>query len=318
MMSSSSFPVFLLFLLGCCLSLSLASVEPPTNVTLRCHNLQNILEWDYGILPPGVKFKVKIQPYDGVFHGSQIVWVDPPELRADISFLRDSTNYYFVDVTAVVGQNESETAPPDGLTFSYFQGSLTDMTCSLDLPPVNATMQPDGHILLSFTHPWLWHHQKIDGNRNPKRQKKSNDAKKVKELPEFTYEVLVGTGQSITNARQGPLGPAQETCYVATVEPSSPTPLLLPDSEFISTDITTDQPEFRAPIGLGRNMEEVVEDMPLNDDGHAYMEGSNMEEDETILSSRDTSSGYEKREDIPVVVDLGNDELAEGYRIRNL
>lgn len=66
---------------------------------------------------------------------------------------------------------------------------------SVDLPPVNATMQPDGHILLRFIHPWLWHHQMTDDNPSPKRQKKSNDARSKKDLPEFRYEILVGEAQ---------------------------------------------------------------------------------------------------------------------------
>lgn len=103
---------------------------------------------------------------------------------------------------------------------------------------------------------------------------------------------------------------------MATVEPSSPTPLLCPANGFTPTDITTDSPDFRAPIGLDRNVEEDMEETPMNDDGHAYMEGSNMEADERILSLSDNSSGYEQRD--KVVVDLGDDDLAEGYRIRNL
>lgn len=59
----------------------------------------------------------------------QEVFVDPPELRADISFLRDSSNYYYIEVTAMVGQNESKAAPPDGLSFSYDKDALTTMKC---------------------------------------------------------------------------------------------------------------------------------------------------------------------------------------------
>ncbi|XP_022619335.1 interferon gamma receptor 1 [Seriola dumerili] len=183
----SCYPLFLLGLL----SVSLAYVEPPTNVTLRCHNLHNILEWDYGILLPDIRFKVTIQPYSG---SALVFWVDPQELQLDISSLSDSSNSYYLEVIAVVGQNESEPAPRNGITFSYFQDSLTRQKCSLDLPPVNVTTEPYDHVLYRFFHPWLWHHQMLSNNPNPKsRQKKSNDAPTKNQLPQFDYTVLVGS-----------------------------------------------------------------------------------------------------------------------------
>lgn len=42
-----------------CVPLSI--VEPPTNVTLHCHNLDNIVEWTYSHLVPGIKFRVDIR-----------------------------------------------------------------------------------------------------------------------------------------------------------------------------------------------------------------------------------------------------------------
>uniref|UniRef100_A0A3B4YLK8 Interferon gamma receptor 1 n=1 Tax=Seriola lalandi dorsalis TaxID=1841481 RepID=A0A3B4YLK8_SERLL len=183
----SCYPLFLLGLL----SVSLAYVEPPTNVTLRCHNLHNILEWDYGILLPDIRFKVTIQPYSGSL---LVFWVEPQELQLDISSLSDSGNSYYLEVIAVVGENESEPAPRKGITFSYFQDSLTRQKCSLDLPPVNVTTEPYDHVQYRFIHPWLWHHQTLSDNPNPKsRQKKSNDAPTKNQLPQFSYAVLVGS-----------------------------------------------------------------------------------------------------------------------------
>uniref|UniRef100_A0A3B4V434 Interferon gamma receptor 1 n=1 Tax=Seriola dumerili TaxID=41447 RepID=A0A3B4V434_SERDU len=184
---------WLLFKASWHLCVSVSTVEPPTNVTLRCHNLHNILEWDYGILLPDIRFKVTIQPYSG---SALVFWVDPQELQLDISSLSDSSNSYYLEVIAVVGQNESEPAPRNGITFSYFQDSLTRQKCSLDLPPVNVTTEPYDHVLYRFFHPWLWHHQMLSNNPNPKsRQKKSNDAPTKNQLPQFDYTVLVGSQQ---------------------------------------------------------------------------------------------------------------------------
>lgn len=37
------------------------SVEPPTNVTLFCHNLKNLLQWSYDEPVPGLRFRVEIR-----------------------------------------------------------------------------------------------------------------------------------------------------------------------------------------------------------------------------------------------------------------
>ena len=57
--------------------------------------------------------------------------MDPPPLKADISFLSDPANEYSVQVIAVIGQDESDPAPSDGLSFSYFKDTQEDQQCEL-------------------------------------------------------------------------------------------------------------------------------------------------------------------------------------------
>lgn len=42
------------------LNVSVSSVEPPTNVTFRCHNLHDLLQWSYEPLVAGLRFRVNI------------------------------------------------------------------------------------------------------------------------------------------------------------------------------------------------------------------------------------------------------------------
>lgn len=175
-----------------------AQVEPPTNVTLHCHNLDNVLQWSYDQLSPGLKFKVDIS---SILSEARVVWVDSPTVQADVSFLSDPVDEYFVTVTAVVGQNESDVAPPDGLTFSYFEDTLTSQKCSLDFPSVNVTQQDDT-ILFRFTHPWLLYHQKFPDLPNTKgkkeERKKGPFAQISDRLPVFLYEVEI-VNQSLSH-----------------------------------------------------------------------------------------------------------------------
>nr|QDO15118.1 cytokine receptor family B13 [Siniperca chuatsi] len=165
-----------------------AHVESPTNVTLHCRNLHNVLEWSYDQLSPGLKFRVNIGSYINISHN--VVWVDSPTRQADVSFLSDPNNEYFLTVTAVIGPNESEHAPPDGIVFSYFKDSPANQICFVDLPPVNVTAQQDDTILFRFTHPWLLYHQKLPGNRNPKMKRHGAQFSST-QLPVFTYNVVI-------------------------------------------------------------------------------------------------------------------------------
>lgn len=170
-----------------------AHVEPPANVTLHCHNLHNVLKWSYGQHSPGLKFRVDIGSTADLKGYPNMIWISPPaQLQADVSFLSDPTNDYFLTVTAVIGQNESDYAPYDGINFSYFKDSPADRKCFVDFPSVNVTAQQDSTVLLRFTHPWLVYHQRLSSTPNTKpRKKKSHDAQISQELPVFHYDVVV-------------------------------------------------------------------------------------------------------------------------------
>lgn len=47
----------------CVVSASVSAVEPPSNVTFHCHNMHNVLQWSYGEMVPGLRFRVDIYPY---------------------------------------------------------------------------------------------------------------------------------------------------------------------------------------------------------------------------------------------------------------
>lgn len=59
------------------------------------------------------------------------LWVNAPTLQADVSSLSDPYDDYILDVTAVLGANESDNAPPDGIIFSYFMSSPAELKCEL-------------------------------------------------------------------------------------------------------------------------------------------------------------------------------------------
>lgn len=63
------------------------------------------------------------------------MWVDYPELQCDLSSFSQPDNEYMVNVTAVVGLEESPAAPPDGLVFSYYQNSVDTLKCECSKRP---------------------------------------------------------------------------------------------------------------------------------------------------------------------------------------
>ncbi|XP_051276106.1 interferon gamma receptor 1-like [Dicentrarchus labrax] len=179
MFSVKYHPVFLLLL---CLRAVAAHVEPPANVTLVCHNLHNVLKWSYDQFVPGLAFKVAISSTSSA---PDVLWVSPPSLQADVS-ISDIDYDYFLTVSAVIGQNESDPAPPDGITFSYFHGSLVGQKCSVDFPPVTVTAQQDGPVHYQFKHPWLLYSERLA--KKSEQKKKSADKEF---LPELQYDVGV-------------------------------------------------------------------------------------------------------------------------------
>ncbi|KAI3363354.1 hypothetical protein L3Q82_011979 [Scortum barcoo] len=172
-------------------SVSVFTVEPPTDVNLRCHNLHNVLTWSYDRPSPGLRFQVDYCS-DQSCHVP--IWVDPPNLKAVLPVFSDPSYDYFVSVTAVVGENNSDATPPDGIRFSYFKNSQEEKKCFVDFPSVNVTAQPDGFVLFRFIHPWLLYNHRLPASLKSKsRQKRNHDAQfeEHEELPTFTYDVIV-------------------------------------------------------------------------------------------------------------------------------
>uniref|UniRef100_A0A3P8S2D3 Fibronectin type-III domain-containing protein n=1 Tax=Amphiprion percula TaxID=161767 RepID=A0A3P8S2D3_AMPPE len=148
-------------------------MTPPVNVTLHCHNLTNILKWDYNQLTPGVTFRVDIKPYVGfVFH-----FVHPPDLQVELPPLTDPSIEFYVTVTALMGEEKSEPDPSeDGITFSYFKDSSANQKCFVDLPSVNVTTQPHDQVQFSFEHPWLLYKKKLrDGGQSKFKKRRRHD-----------------------------------------------------------------------------------------------------------------------------------------------
>ncbi|XP_030604081.1 growth/differentiation factor 10b [Archocentrus centrarchus] len=174
------FPACLLFWIRVVAS----HVAPPENVTLDCRNFRNMLKWSYPENTPGLKFKVNI----GSYQNSHLVsLVETKALHADVSFLNDPSDGYFLTVTAVVGGNRSVDAPSDdGITFSYYQDNDVQQKCSLDLSPVNVTLQRDNKVQISFVHPFLFHRQHLNSSTK-KSQKKINQA----EIPAVNFKVTI-------------------------------------------------------------------------------------------------------------------------------
>ncbi|XP_063731313.1 interferon gamma receptor 1-like isoform X1 [Eleginops maclovinus] len=152
-------------------------LEPPTNVTLHCHNLHNVLKWNYDKLVPEMIFKVYVRSWNGKL---DMLLVEPPaELQADLSPYSDPRNIYSVSVTAGIGRNESDFAPSENIEFSYFENapfmSKSAQKCFLDFPLVNVTVLKAGTVRLRFTHPWLWYNPGYDTE--------------MEDLPLFRYSV---------------------------------------------------------------------------------------------------------------------------------
>ncbi|XP_068183270.1 growth/differentiation factor 10b [Antennarius striatus] len=187
-MELSRFHDVILFL-TCIQAVALAVyVEPPTNVTLHCHNMKNTLEWSYNRQMQGLKFKVNILT---VLRTYEPIIVESPTLQADISFLSDPKDDYFVTVNAVIGNDSSTEAPPEEITFSYFKDSQANQKCFVDFPSVNVTAQQDGEVFFLFNHPGLLYNHNLPASRNRRHQKKNLNANIRKPLPEFTYDVVV-------------------------------------------------------------------------------------------------------------------------------
>uniref|UniRef100_A0AAY4CMT8 Fibronectin type-III domain-containing protein n=1 Tax=Denticeps clupeoides TaxID=299321 RepID=A0AAY4CMT8_9TELE len=88
-------------------------LKPPSNLTVSCHNLKNVIYWNY--TDPSVKpvFKVEIRQYDS----ETMHTVNITETSLDISSYTDNIKTsYMVSVRAAVGFEVSEVETAE---FSY-------------------------------------------------------------------------------------------------------------------------------------------------------------------------------------------------------
>nr|XP_057915109.1 interferon gamma receptor 1-like [Doryrhamphus excisus] len=177
------------------LDMAVAQVAPPSNVTLHCGNLQNKLVWSYDHPPPGLRYRVDVGQMSDTNGAIDPLWVEPPNLQADVSFLSDPSNDYLLTVTAVLGEDQSDPAPADGIIFSYYMDSPATQRCSLDLPPVTVLEQQDHTILLSFEHPWLFYHQRLPPALRSRSRRKRRHEQPDNPLPVFKYDVTVNEKQ---------------------------------------------------------------------------------------------------------------------------
>lgn len=87
---------------------------------------------------------------------ADVLWVDPPALQANLSLLTSPVDDNFVSVTAVVGKNESEEAPADGIQFSYVRDTLVKHKCEWLVVKTKTSPEVFHLLLCSLRHQALW------------------------------------------------------------------------------------------------------------------------------------------------------------------
>ncbi|XP_061601601.1 interferon gamma receptor 1-like [Cololabis saira] len=189
MASPKLHPVFILLSLG--IELALSQVPPLTNLTLRCHSLENVLQWNYDQNISNVRFRINVNTDVGGEGCKQILWAESNEREKDISIFSDPSVVFFLSVVAVVAQNgsvfESEAAE---LEYSYYQDSPEGQICDLYLPSINVTSHPNDTVTVEFTHPWLHFGPKLRTCKDMKKR-----IKPQKNLRLFRYHITAEQGQ---------------------------------------------------------------------------------------------------------------------------
>lgn len=129
------------------------SVPPPTNISVVCHNLVNVLYWNYSAPTEEIEFNVTVKLYTGsneTMNTSQM-YLDMSKYTSDVG------ESYFVTVKALDGQEESKTV---SIKFSYSKSWSDESTpkCSLDFPPIETSVHKD-KINVSFPNPYYTYNQ---------------------------------------------------------------------------------------------------------------------------------------------------------------
>ncbi|KAM7419855.1 hypothetical protein PAMA_016794 [Pampus argenteus] len=143
-------------------------IPPPTNVTLRCQNLQTTVHWEYGPREPQEPrepqgpqgpqtiFRVTIGGSAGNFED------ETADHQYDLSpFIWESEERYmgfhYVSVSAVRGGVRSQ--PATSRTLSYNSLKTAHITCELLFPPADLTVE-DSELTVSFQNP-LHYYKKL-------------------------------------------------------------------------------------------------------------------------------------------------------------
>ncbi|KAL6487571.1 hypothetical protein MHYP_G00041970 [Metynnis hypsauchen] len=150
MFQSPKLRLFLPFL--ACLSHVLCFASHPTNVSVSCHNFENVVYWNYSDLSQKPEFAVTI----GVYKGEQPPVLKTTESYLDISnYTDEADNVYDVYVEAWLNGSESARSR-EVVKFTYsqdFPKSSLFSKCVVDFPDVDVSASHHT-IELSFVHPY--------------------------------------------------------------------------------------------------------------------------------------------------------------------
>ncbi|MFT7805630.1 interferon gamma receptor 1 isoform X2 [Arapaima gigas] len=98
---------------------SAVAIPSPENVTVRCHNFENVVYWNYSASDQPTYFAVNISRYVSSPHEEKGC-TNTSQHHCDISKeTREVEEQYFVSVTAMVGSDVSESA--DSAQFTYYK-----------------------------------------------------------------------------------------------------------------------------------------------------------------------------------------------------
>ncbi|KAF3688085.1 hypothetical protein EXN66_Car003757 [Channa argus] len=134
---------------------SAVTVPPPTNVIVSCQNLKTTVSWKYSSPQPDTRFRVNVDGSAGQLQNettehqydlSHFVW------QSEVQYM----GFHFVTVTAVQGDNQSESARSESFSFNHLK--TVTKKCLLEFPPVDLTMTGT-EATLSFPNPFHFYRE---------------------------------------------------------------------------------------------------------------------------------------------------------------
>ncbi|XP_062851068.1 interferon gamma receptor 1-like [Trichomycterus rosablanca] len=122
-------------------------VPAPSNISLTCHNFQNIFYWNYSEPNLQPEFIITVKGYK-----SGIQFVRTNQTYLDVSdYSRVVDDVYLVSVTAQVGESQSITS--ENIDFTYYEDFNSKITCVMDFPTPNVTVL-EHKVKFSFYNPF--------------------------------------------------------------------------------------------------------------------------------------------------------------------